>query len=123
MRIKNLGIYKKLCEKEKRKSDRMEVDSWNLFRRLRINTDFLELDPVEWPQNEEYLSAKAKIDDDTAERGVKLMEDYNSSITKNERQKQYLLQVSKYYLLEEMGQYSISTCKKNHFTHGSTART
>ena len=34
-----------------------------------------------------------KVVNDTAERGVKLIQDYNSIITNDEDQKQYLLQV------------------------------
>ena len=34
---------------------------------------------------------------DTAERGVKLIQDFNNSITKNEAQKQYLLQCVEEY--------------------------
>ncbi|ESO06373.1 hypothetical protein HELRODRAFT_160540 [Helobdella robusta] len=50
-----------------------------------------------WSNNEEYLMSKKivdglKVTNDTAERGVKLITDYNSCITKEEDQK-YLLQV------------------------------
>ncbi|ESO05134.1 hypothetical protein HELRODRAFT_184215 [Helobdella robusta] len=51
-----------------------------------------------WSNNEEYLKSKKivdglKVTNDTAERGVKLITDYKSCITKEEDQKQYLLQV------------------------------
>ncbi|ESN96825.1 hypothetical protein HELRODRAFT_178620 [Helobdella robusta] len=51
-----------------------------------------------WSNNEEYLKSKKivdglKVTNDTAEKGVKLITDYNSCITKEEDQKQYFLQV------------------------------
>lgn len=38
-----------------------------------------------------------RVINDTAERGVKLMEEYNKVLTKNEEQKQYVLQVVEDY--------------------------
>jgi hypothetical protein len=46
----------------------------------------------EYIQAKEILSA-LKVVNDTAERGVKLMEEYNEKFTKNEDQKQFILQV------------------------------
>ncbi|ESO06019.1 hypothetical protein HELRODRAFT_160132 [Helobdella robusta] len=51
-----------------------------------------------WSNNEKYLKSKKivdglKVTNDTAKRGVKLITDYNSCITKDEEQKQYLLQL------------------------------
>ena len=68
------------------------------FKRFNILTDFLKLDPDAWLKNQEYLKClaivrKLKVVNDTAERGVKLIQDYNNSVTKDEEQKQYLLQV------------------------------
>lgn len=70
-----------------------------LFKRLGINTSFLEIDPTEWKNNIYYQFGKKVVDglhivNDTAERGVKLMEEFNEKFTKNEKQKQCLLQVS-----------------------------
>lgn len=36
---------------------------------------------------------------DTAERGVKLMQDYNNILSRSEEQKQYILQIVKDYRL------------------------
>ena len=41
-----------------------------------------------------------KVVNDTAERGVKLIQDFNSCLTKDEEQRQFLLQV-------------VSECRKN----------
>lgn len=70
----------------------------NFFKRFEINTDFLNTDPDEWCKNQHYLRAKKivkglKVVNDTAERGVKLIQDYNSALTKDEEQRQCLLQV------------------------------
>lgn len=51
-----------------------------------------------WGENEQYkrgqeIIGSLQVVNDTAERGVKLIQEFNSRITKNEDQKQYLLQV------------------------------
>jgi len=72
--------------------------SLKLFKRLGINLSFLEIDPTEWKNNTNYKFGKKVVDalhivNDTAERGVKLMQKFNEKFTKNEEQKQCLLQV------------------------------
>jgi len=69
-----------------------------LFNRFKINTDFISIDPSSWQNNERYKKAAAIIKNipvvnDVAERGFKLIEEYNNKITKNKSQNQYLLQV------------------------------
>ncbi|KAL4142842.1 hypothetical protein QTP88_005236 [Uroleucon formosanum] len=59
-------------------------------------------DPSTWKDIEEYKQAKEvisslKIVNDAAERGVKLMEEYNEKFFKNEDQKQFTLQVVQEY--------------------------
>jgi len=68
------------------------------FDILGVNRNFVAHDPDSWQSLEEFRLAKQHIDslavvNDRAERAVKLMQDYNSSITTNEEQKQYLLQI------------------------------
>jgi len=59
--------------------------------------------PLKWTNNEDYnktllILKNISVINDVAERGVKLIEDYNNKITKDEPQNQYLLQVvSDYY--------------------------
>lgn len=77
-----------------------------------ISKDFLDLDPKLWNLNEHYKKGKKfvynlHIVNDVAERGVKLMEDYNKLISKNEEQKQYLLQVVSEY------RHKFPDCKKS----------
>lgn len=72
--------------------------SLNFFSCFKISSEFLKIDPVEWKNNVEYNNARnivssIKVVNDTAERNVKLIEDFNQKITKNEEQKQFLLQV------------------------------
>ena len=83
---------------EKEIDDFICVNTKKLFKRFAINTTFLNEDPLMWANNEDYNKALSilkniPVINDVAERGVKLIEDYNNKITKDESQKQYLLQV------------------------------
>ncbi|KAE9523392.1 hypothetical protein AGLY_015944 [Aphis glycines] len=82
--------------------DLITYKSIQLLNRFNIQTNFLLLDPKCWEENEEYKKGKEiigslKVVNDTAERHVKLMEEFNSKITKNEEQKQFLLQTVQDY--------------------------
>ena len=75
------------------------------FEILELPSSFLESNAENWQLNEDYLKAckmvmSVKVVNDLAERGVKLMEDYNQILTNNEEQKQYLLQVVQKYRSE-----------------------
>jgi hypothetical protein len=65
------------------------------------------MDPTKWNDNLTYQSAKMTIDslqimNDTAERGVKLVEDFNEKFTKNENQKQFFFKwVTKNYIYDK----------------------
>lgn len=57
---------------------------------------FLKKDPTEWKDDLVYIemedkASNLKVVNDCAERGIALINKFNSSITKNEEQKQYLL--------------------------------
>lgn len=104
--ILNKGIKDFICE-----------SSNKLFKRFSINTDFLNIDPSNWECNEHFIKALALIQNipvtnDVAERGVKLMEDYNEKITKDEHQKQYLLQVV-YDYRKQFPDHKKETLKQN----------
>lgn len=78
--------------------DLLGTNSIKLFERFNIAKDFLEVHPKNWNDLEGYQKGKEIIDslrvvNDTAERGVKLMEEFNDKFTKNEDQKQFVLQV------------------------------
>lgn len=80
----------------------LSKNSTKLFTRFDISTDFLYDDPLNWSFREDYQKGKKIVSslksvNDTAERGVKLMQEYNDKLTKNEDQKQFLLQVVSHY--------------------------
>ncbi|KAL4103552.1 hypothetical protein QTP88_018914 [Uroleucon formosanum] len=63
---------------------------------------FLHQNPENWPNIKSYTNAKnilqnLNVVNDVAERGVKLMEDFNTKFTKNENQKQYVLKLVQEY--------------------------
>lgn len=68
------------------------------FERFKVDQEFLKSNSADWEGIASFIEAKEiigqlRVVNDTAERGVKLMEEYNSLITKDEEQKQYVLQV------------------------------
>jgi hypothetical protein len=72
------------------------------FTRFELNKDFLRKSISDWSTDEGYnegknIVKKIKVVNDAAERGVKLIEDYNAKLTKDESQKQFLLQVVENY--------------------------
>ena len=61
------------------------------FARFSISTDFLDRDPSTWKDDPGYKSAIEKLEkivvvNDVAERGVKLIQEYCNSLTKNENE-------------------------------------
>jgi len=65
---------------------------------MSIPTGFLDVDPDLWATNDDYqcglrILKQLKVVNDHAERGVALIQEYNSILTRKENQKQYLLQV------------------------------
>ena len=66
--------------------------SIKLFRRFGLSDEFLLVDPVLWENQQSYLQGQQILDslkvvNDTAERGVKLMEEFSIKLQKNEEQK------------------------------------
>lgn len=79
-------------------ADFVTRSSRHLFEVLNIPDEFLLVDPDDWESRDDYRAAvqlvrKVKVVNDTAERGVALMQNFNNILTKNEDQKQFLLQV------------------------------
>ena len=69
-----------------------------MFEALKLHSEFLTVDPSEWDNRADYREAlnvveSLKVVNDSAERAVALMQKFNSILTKNEDQKQYILQV------------------------------
>lgn len=78
-------------------SDFINSSSMKFFERFNIATDFLNQNPEEWYKNVNYqkgisVLSQVKVVNDAAERGVKLITDFNDKITKDEEQKQFLMQ-------------------------------
>jgi len=74
--------------------------------------NFLAKDLKEWNDDPSYQelktsASKMKVMNDSAERAISLMQQYNSSLTKNEEQKQYLLH------LVERHRKQYPTCSKS----------
>ena len=74
----------------------------SFFNRFGLPLTFLDSDPSTWETTFEYEEGWSFCRDllvvnDTAERGVKFMKDYNKILTNNEEEKQMLLQVVEAY--------------------------
>ena len=72
--------------------------SMNLLQNMRISTSFLDVDLSRWNDDLAFQAAKTEMNvirvvNDHAERGIALIQQYNKSLTKDEEQLQYLLQV------------------------------
>ncbi|KAF0286947.1 hypothetical protein FJT64_014601 [Amphibalanus amphitrite] len=80
------------------RADFVTTSSRMFFVTLGIDDGFLETYPAEWHDDPRYVAAAGKANgitvvNDFAERGVALMEAYNLTLTKDEDQRQYILQV------------------------------
>jgi adenylate/nucleoside-diphosphate kinase len=87
-----------------------------LFSRFKISTDFLNFQFNCWKEREDYqkgisILSKLSVINDVAERGVKLIQEYNSILTKDEKQKPFLLQVLNDY------KTNYPDCKKKTLIH------
>ena len=70
----------------------------SLSTKFRLPLEFLQLPASQWAKNREYQTAVAvagtvAVVNDNAERGVALIQQFSGSLTNNEEQLQYLLQV------------------------------
>jgi hypothetical protein len=68
-----------------------------LFDVLSISTNFLAVNPDEWDGRDDYHAAVRcvrglRVVNDFAERGIAMIQDYSDKMTKDEQQKQFLLQ-------------------------------
>lgn len=88
--------------KFKQMSDFVSFNTRTLFERFRAPTDFLSLDPEEWGADESYKKAKnifehVHVVNDSAERAVKLFSEYNFILSKDEEEKQFIVNVVQEY--------------------------
>lgn len=83
-------------------SNFISVESLFLFKQLELPYGFLDIHPDLWETNQDYIECKKilkslKVVNDVAERGVALITTYNRCLTRNEEQKQFLLQLIQYH--------------------------
>ncbi|CAH0392261.1 unnamed protein product [Bemisia tabaci] len=79
-------------------SNFISCSSYRFFERFHLSSNFLKEDPSTWLANPQYLKnreivKKIKVVNDTAERGVKLFEEYSQKLTKSDEERQPILQV------------------------------
>lgn len=83
-------------------SDFVSKETANFFTRFGLSTAFLQMDPSTWQENIDFKKAydcckNLFVVNDTAERGVKFMSDYNRILTNDEEEKQMMLQIVEKY--------------------------
>ncbi|KAG7175687.1 hypothetical protein Hamer_G029943 [Homarus americanus] len=82
-----------------RLSDLTDERSWMIFKEHHVCGTAWLMSPVEdWEKNEEFMKLKdfsrsLKVTNDVAERGIKLMQDFIGSVTKDEQQLQDVMQL------------------------------
>lgn len=84
--------------RDKRLSDFVTSNTRNFFEILSLPDSFLTTNPETWESNSDYMTAEKvvrelRVVNDTAERGVALMQEHNALLTKDEEQTQFVLQV------------------------------
>lgn len=83
-------------------SDFVSQKTSNFFNRFELSSAFLELDPATWETAFDYEEGWSFCSDllvvnDTAERGIKFIQDYNRILTNNEEELQMILQIVEAY--------------------------
>ena len=83
-----------MCQLEDFASER----SPGFFSKLKMDSTLLDSDPITWLERDDYKKAAdcvrgLMVTNDHAERGVALIQEFNRSLTKEEEQLQFLLQV------------------------------
>jgi len=79
-------------------ADFITRSSRRLFEVLNIESGFLLVDPDNWESRPDYPAAtelvrSLKVVNSMANRGVALMQNFNKTLTKDEEQQQFILQV------------------------------
>lgn len=97
---KRLNIKKKDFDSlaEKQISDIVSKESLFIFTSFGLSHKFIENDPECWDTDPDYKECLKtfsclKAVNDTAERGVALIQKYNDCLTRDEDQRQYILQI------------------------------
>lgn len=95
----------KTTYKDKQISDFVSSNTLKFFDRFGMSTGFLKVDPSQWGSNEEYMKSlevceSIHVVNDTAERAVKLFSQYSQILTKNEEEKQFIVNTIQNYRSE-----------------------
>lgn len=103
-------------------SDFVTPNTRTFFDRMKISKEFLEHDPSTWTERDDYSTGVRAcysicVVNDAAERGVKLITDYNKVLTNDEEEKQFLLLIVKEYR-EKFPNYNKSTLMDRQQTYG-----
>jgi len=98
----HLDISDKTSIANKTVADFITSTSRKFFEAFDVNMDFLEKDPTEWEDDPIFQSSLKLVSgisviNDFAERTVALIQDYNQLLTKDEQQRQFLLQVVEWH--------------------------
>ena len=93
----HLNVQREDCE-NKCLADFVTINTRQFFQKLKLDQKFLDEDPSTWKDHDGFQSAirciqSISVTNDSAERGVALIQEYNKLITKDEDQLQFLLQV------------------------------
>src|SRR5277367_5269363 len=92
------------------------------FNALLFSTDFLVNDASTWLQNPSFQNVRKVVSsltviNDCAERGIALASSFNSSLTKSEEEKQYLLQVVEQHRKEFPDTKKLTVLKSSQIEH------
>jgi hypothetical protein len=79
-------------------ADFVTINTRRFFQKLKLDQNFLNEDPSNWNDQAGYQSARSLVQsiqviNDSAERGVALIQEYNRLMTRDEDQLQFLMQV------------------------------
>lgn len=83
-------------------SDFVTEKTLSFFDRFCLSTEFMQYDPSTWMDRQDYREGLAfcsvlHVVNDAAERGVKMMTDFNAILSRKEEEKQFMLQVVEMY--------------------------
>ncbi|KAK0055830.1 hypothetical protein Bpfe_014699 [Biomphalaria pfeifferi] len=109
------------CDEKRPLSSFVTTSTRKFFQILQLPDSYLTQNVETWKENDHYQEALRivqglKVVNDCAERGVKLIQEYNSILTNDEQQKQYLLQ------LVQQHRHVLSDSKKTTVVSGLTGQ-
>jgi hypothetical protein len=89
---------KKECIPDLQLHNFVTSNSLKIFKLLSLSEAFLEADPITWIIREDYLYGEEivrqlRVTNDTAERGIAMIQEFSGLLTKDEEQTQFALQV------------------------------